>query len=174
MESCTVHSRLKVRCSGLFTSHGCLPLLQRSLAFGLVPPWPFWPPSHSAHPRLQPTDIQRHVWPMSHGEVPLTHAQACPVWLPRPGCQISGELMPCSHRGSLRSIALRGIGEMSDECPAAVDASAATDSIAIADRSDGGCIIVRFGATRRATCVHTFFRGKEPKNNARCRFEARK
>jgi len=53
--------------------------LQRSRSFGLVPPWPFWPPSHSAHPRLHPTDIQRQVCPMLHGEVPLTQAQACPL-----------------------------------------------------------------------------------------------
>ena len=67
--------RLKVRCSGLFTFHGFVPLLHRSLSFGFVPPWPFWPPSHSAHPRLHSTDIQRQVCPMLQVEVPF--ARGC-------------------------------------------------------------------------------------------------
>ena len=55
--------RLKVRLSGSLFFHGFKPDEQRSSPLGFVPTdLPLIvPPSHSLQPRLQPTDIHRHV-----------------------------------------------------------------------------------------------------------------
>lgn len=58
-----VQLRLNVRLLGSLFVHGFSPLEQRSIPFGFVPTdFPLIvPPSHSLQPRLQPTDIHRHV-----------------------------------------------------------------------------------------------------------------
>ena len=80
------------------------------------------PPSHSAQPMLQPTDIHRHVCPASHTELPLRQAQGKSPC----GCHTSGDLPPC-QAGRLLSIALRGLGEMRLLCDDAVVARASRE-----------------------------------------------
>ena len=66
-------------CNNVMSNWCCYP--QRSLALGLVPPAA--PPSQVVQPRLQPTDIHRHVCPMSQTEpVRFRHAHACPLSFP--------------------------------------------------------------------------------------------
>ena len=50
-----------------------MPAPQRSTPLGFA--LPLSPPSHSAQPIEQPTDIHRHVCAESHTSVPLRHAQ---------------------------------------------------------------------------------------------------
>ena len=163
-----VQLRLNVRLLGSLLVHGFSPLEQRSIPFGFVPTdLPLIvPPSHSLQPRLQPTDIHRHVcllvvqkrqrrvserWttlvrsvarthPISQAELPFLHAHACPQMGPKSFCHRSGESSPCFQRGSLPSIAFRGLGEMRLECAAAEATSADRVQILMASveaRKDG-------------------------------------
>ena len=87
-------------------------LLQRSCPFGLAPP--LLPPSHSAQPIEQPTDIQRHVCADSHTSEPFLHAHGH-VALSTPPVQRYGAV-PFDHSGNALSMAFRGFGRIIIEC----------------------------------------------------------
>ena len=66
----------------------------------------------------------------SYDRMYLLHAQCSYHTGPRFGCQRSGDDLPCCQRGSLLSMALRGLGEMRLEW-AAAEASSANEAQAL-------------------------------------------